>query len=97
MSDYEHPTDNIDHDLPDRIEVGFAGDALRSLRTEAEVTGQDVNSVVSKAISMHIWMSERMAEGYSFFVVTPTGEKGTFDFQEGRGGENVDLDPLSDS
>lgn len=92
----EHPTDKIDHELPDSINITLGGEALKVLRTEADITGRDLLQIVGEAIVVRHFLAEQIAEGQTFTMTNPPGEREALTWNFGKPGEGRDLNPLSD-
>lgn len=58
----EHPTDKVDHQLSDEQEVVLSGEALRFIRTEAEIRGLEPGRVLACLIGWGKYLIEETAE-----------------------------------
>lgn len=69
----EHPTDSIEHGIPEELPFKLKGEAAMTVRTLAEIYGKQPVQIVSEALGLYREIEDMIQGGAELQAVNPDG------------------------
>ena len=76
----EHPTDDIEHGIPEQIVLTFSGEAAMTMRTLAEIASKEPGEIVAEALVVYKYIGDLVRDDVILRAYFPDGHREKLNF-----------------